>query len=239
MDEREQLYLPSNKWRLLFFDNLGALYIKNTYANQAIIKKLGYLFLRPFYPHFDYLRPLYKDNSKILDKEVSRAVATDPSNPTAYLMRAFVSLTKGDFIQARDDFLFVIELDPENAIAYFNIANYYRATNQLDKAKRAYIKVIELNTDHGLVAESYMYFGVTLIKTNNLKAAINNIRQAVFLGDNARADFYLGLALHLNNETEAEQYFLKAKREFQSASNAERSEIAQLVREYNLPFFNQ
>jgi len=94
----------------------------------------------------------------------------------------------------------VIEIDPKNAIAYYNLGNALYKQGKLEEAIAAYHQTIQLNPT---LAPAYYNLGIALYKQGKLEEAIAAYRQAIQLDPKDAAAYYnLGIALKAQGKLE-------------------------------------
>ena len=119
------------------------------------------------------------------------------------LLREGVSAgNRGEFSAAETIFRQIINIDPNNADAYYNLGLAQYHQGKLDKAIANYQQAIELDPNY---AKAYNGLGVALYYQGKLEEAITNYQQSIELDPNyAKAYYNLGNALGKQGKLEEE-----------------------------------
>jgi Flp pilus assembly protein TadD len=115
-----------------------------------------------------------------------------------------------DLTAAQHSLVRAIELDPNNADAYFHLGNAQQMSGDLSAATKSYRRCTDLKPGH---AEAYANLGAALARQQDSKHAEAAYRQSLQLAPNAPGTNYnLGLLLLENHRTkEAADYFKRAE----------------------------
>ena len=117
------------------------------------------------------------------------------SAPNIILFNLIAAANSGlkNWDQAIENFNKVIEINPKDAMAYFNIGTIFSEKEEFDIAIKNYQKCLAINPDH---AEAHDNMGSALKAQGNLTAAVEQFTQAINLKPNfAQAHYNLGVAL--------------------------------------------
>ena len=103
--------------------------------------------------------------------------------------------------QAIESFNKVLELNPEDAMAYFNIGTIFSEKEEFDTAIKNYQKCLSIKPNH---AEAYDNMGSVLKVQGKLTTAIEQFTQAINLKPNfAQAHYNLGVVLQETGNSNA------------------------------------
>jgi len=97
---------------------------------------------------------LSEEESKARKAELDQRLAEDPGNLEALYELAEINVGLDSPDQARDNWLAITELDPEQSLAWYNLGFYYLSVDPPDKeaAKAALGKVIEIGPADSMLA---------------------------------------------------------------------------------------
>ena len=101
----------------------------------------------------------------------------------------------GQSHKAIEAYSHAIELNPDNAIAYYNRGTAYHSKGELDRAITDYNKAIELNPE---LAEAYNNRGNTCSDKGELDRAITDYNKAIELNPRLELAYYNRGAVHYN-----------------------------------------
>ena len=123
---------------------------------------------------------------------VEDALKVDPNNVGLIKSAGLVAVNLEDWNSARGYFETVVKYQPEDATAWFYLANCYNNLGDLISAKNSYIKVITLRSEY---IEAYKSLCVTLMKLNEPEEAIKYAYSAnAIFPDDYLFDFVIGTA---------------------------------------------
>jgi tetratricopeptide (TPR) repeat protein len=137
------------------------------------------------------------------------------------LNAAQTAIDKQDFEGAAQDYRDYLAKKPDDALVHYDLGYAYSALNRPGEAKDEYQRAIALDPDMG---EAYLNLGVTLIPSSP-SAAVEPLRHAVeLLPDDARAKWFLGIALeNSGNLPDAIEQFRGARKRDDSNVDYSRS----------------
>ncbi|GHN00904.1 hypothetical protein WSM22_23930 [Cytophagales bacterium WSM2-2] len=124
--------------------------------------------------------------------DVQKAIDLGNSNPQLIYWRGTLLLAKGEYENAKKDFLNIKQLN-DDAELETNLANTYRALEKTDSAFACLNKAIVLDVNY---PASYIYAGVYCIEDENFPLAVKYLDLALRLNsENHTALLYKGIAL--------------------------------------------
>jgi len=134
---------------------------------------------------------------------------TDALSATDWFQKGYKAQIDKEYDKAISFYLRYIELDPDYAIAYYNLGNAYYDQGNHTKAIESYKKAIELNPDD---AQAYYNLGYAYREQGNNAKAIESYKKAIELDpDYAKPYYNLGLAYYnQGNLTKAIELWEKA-----------------------------
>lgn len=143
------------------------------------------------------------------DKEPSSAASSsgDLSAADTLVQAALQQLDSGDDAKARATFENVLELDPANVYAHYNLGLLAQDAGDDELATKQYDAALEADPDF----TSALYNKGIVLETSDLGAAVDLYRRALAADpDLAAAHMRLGFALlHLGKTDEAEEHLAK------------------------------
>ena len=84
----------------------------------------------------------------------NRAIKLDPNELDPYINRGIANESLGLWIQAKEDYLYVISQDKENFSALYNLANVEGSLNNWDKARSLFYKAAQYNPGFAMARSS-------------------------------------------------------------------------------------
>ena len=116
---------------------------------------------------------------------------TDALSATDWFQKGYKAQIDKEYDKAISFYLRYIELDPDYAIAYYNLGNAYYDQGNHTKAIESYKKAIELNPDD---AQAYYNLGYAYREQGNNAKAIESYKKAIELNpDDASAYDNMGI----------------------------------------------
>lgn len=94
------------------------------------------------------------------------------------LQQGNAAFRAGNYSQSEAIYRRIIQIDPKDASAYYNLGNALRKQGKLNEAIAAYRQAIQLNPKNAL---AYNNLGFTLTEQGKLDEAISAYRQAIQL----------------------------------------------------------
>ena len=114
----------------------------------------------------------------------------------------------GDFAEAEQVFRRVIQLDPQNAVAYYNLGNALYNQGNLEEAIASYRQAIEIDPQY---AYAYFNLGIALYDQGDLEGTIASYRRAIELNPQY-AGAYTGLGNALADQGNLEEAIASYRR---------------------------
>ena len=120
------------------------------------------------------------------------ALLEEPDNVELIKLAGLAEVNTEDWIKAKSHFETVVKYSPEDATAWFYLANCYNNTGDFISAKNSYLKVIELREEY---EEAYKSLCVVLLKLELPEDAIKYAQTAKkYAPDDYMYDFIIGTA---------------------------------------------
>lgn len=142
------------------------------------------------------------------------AIVTNSQNKDAYNNRGNFYFDAGNYEKARDDYMKIIKIDPEDPVAYYNLGNYHRALKQFEKSIDCFSKAISLDSSY---EDAYVNRGGSFVDIGKYKQAIQDLNKALKLNPKSSFAFFnRGLAYENLGKSK------KAKQDFHDAYNIEK-----------------
>lgn len=146
--------------------------------------------------------------------ELRKAVELDPNHAGIRYLFGRVLYSTGDYVEARDQFLACLKIQPDYRKALENLGLCYEALQDYSKATQAYHDAIALEESQKgpKHAEPYAFYGAMLAKAGESERALSVLREGVVVSPRSFvANYHLGrLLLTLGNNAEAEKFLLTA-----------------------------
>ncbi len=145
--ERKMARILTNdpEWNLIFWDDHSMIFVRNDGKNTDVLNKLSTQAATPYDKdpfikgREDKALNEYKRMLNLVDSAKSR-------NAVGYIL-----LKKGNFDQAKQEFLQAVQLDPTNESPYMNLAELAAKDNDYNSAIQLYSKAQSLALDRGLI----------------------------------------------------------------------------------------
>jgi len=109
------------------------------------------------------------------DKALSSALILEKENVELMLQYGFVLIQLKRFMEAKEVYQKIIELDPQNDMAYGSLANVSHHLEEDDLALECHRKAIELDSDY---APHYFNYANTLYDLGEKELALANYKKA-------------------------------------------------------------
>ncbi len=129
------------------------------------------------------------------------AIALQPNRSEFHGIRGMIWVETGQFSKAKAEFLQVLQMDPNNPVAWNNLGNAYRALEDFDNAKNAYRKAIELSPHYAFPQNG---LATILVKENKANEAIPHFEKAIEL-DPKYVEVYLNMAIAFHSLNDMER----------------------------------
>jgi Flp pilus assembly protein TadD len=166
-------------------------------------------------------------------KWLQNAVERDAKNKDAwyYLGRAYY--TKGQRVQARQAFVMVLSLDPQDVRAENNLGLICESDGQPAAAMEAYRKAIAWQEQSSHPSEQpYVNLGNLLMEQGQIKEALVPLERAVDLApNNAFCHMTLGIAYRQNGQLDLAQHELEAATQLEPDNPTAHYQLGRLYKE--------
>ncbi|MBI3448293.1 MAG: tetratricopeptide repeat protein [Acidobacteria bacterium] len=145
-------YLEStHAWAPVYYDDRGFILLKRSPANEALIRELELRVLRPSVMGAPEISAA---NAALVLDEADRCIASCPKALMPYFFKSKALLFLGrvdDALAASGE---VLKRDPDNVLAYADMAMTYAATGRTDKAIEMYEAALRVAPDFTLAREN-------------------------------------------------------------------------------------
>jgi tetratricopeptide (TPR) repeat protein len=184
-------------------------------AYEAIRKSLDIYDSDPRMHHLLGLIYMLKGQNPAAVIELNKASELDPDQAQTrfYYGRALYSVAR--YMEARDQFLACIKIEPQYRKAFENLGLCYEAAGDYTQAAQAYQRAIELEKGRKgpKFGEPFGFYGAMLTKLRQPEKAVDLLREGVALCPQSFVvNFQMGKALlTLDRLNEAEHYLLTAE----------------------------
>jgi tetratricopeptide (TPR) repeat protein len=121
----------SPKWRLVFWDGVSLIYVRDLPANRAVIRRDGYAFVDPA----NLQSPVYRRHPAEVSAEVRRAVAASPDSPNLRVLAGFIYLAAGKTQEAASEFAQALRISPDFAEAYTGLGVLFLQAGDLARSE--------------------------------------------------------------------------------------------------------
>jgi tetratricopeptide (TPR) repeat protein len=145
-------YLQSTgDWAPIYYDDRSFILLRRRPENQDLIRKLEYKVLRP---SVIGSLEINASNSQQIVEEAERCEADCPKALLPYYFESKALLMLGRGEQALATSRKVLEMDPDNILAYADLGLVYAAMGNNEKAIEMYQEALKINPDFSAAAEN-------------------------------------------------------------------------------------
>jgi len=131
----------SPEWKLVFWDGVSVIYVRDAPASRGLIERYGYRFLDPRNPR----SPAYAEHRDEVAAELRRATAASPDAPYLRILAGTIYLQTGVLDQAADQFGRAIALDASQGQAYMGLGLAYAQASRMPDAEVAFREAARLD----------------------------------------------------------------------------------------------
>ena len=131
----------SPEWKLVFWDGVSVIYVRDAPASRGLIERYGYRFLDPRDPR----SPAYAQHRDEVAAELRRATAASPDAPYLRILAGTIYLQTGVLDQAADQFGRAIALDASQGQAYMGLGLAYAQASRMPDAEVAFREAARLD----------------------------------------------------------------------------------------------
>ncbi|PIY95599.1 MAG: hypothetical protein COY66_06335 [Candidatus Kerfeldbacteria bacterium CG_4_10_14_0_8_um_filter_42_10] len=196
-------------WKLIYYDNLFDVYIRNIERNKDIIANYGYEYLDPNKSLNDIFDRLTDENAGQFKNEILKSIAQNSKNIVGYIYLAEFYNRTGDSAKALETLVAAEQISPKLPQVQLALGNYYALQSNYERATRYYKKALSLDSS---AAEAHHNLGNVYAKTGKYQSAAKEYQKALYF-DNGYSLAYLGLGIvysdYLNDPAKAVFAFKK------------------------------
>ncbi len=149
VEQFEQSFFPVSGWRLVYWDKMSVIYLRNTGENRELIEREQFRYVHPMQSSNDYLVKMFQDNPAEVLAELNRSLAVDPENARAYFLRGFLEEISKEYSRAASDYLNTLKHNPWFFQASYNLARIYQFhLNDEKKAAEYFLLTLKIKPGH-------------------------------------------------------------------------------------------
>jgi len=126
----------SSKWKLVYWDEASALYLKDNEKNSPLIERFGYRILMPSFNNFSYLDPALEHVKEAVLTEALHDLGLNPKNQEAHLAIAYISYYLGKKNITERALRDALSIPPDTAFEHLSMAQFLIEKGQIEEAKR-------------------------------------------------------------------------------------------------------
>ncbi|PIS42087.1 MAG: hypothetical protein COT24_05440 [Candidatus Kerfeldbacteria bacterium CG08_land_8_20_14_0_20_40_16] len=203
-------FLSNNPdWKMVYFDNLFEVYVRNNERNKEIIADYGYDYLNPNQSISEIFDRLSDENSDQFKTEILRNIAQNGKSMTGYIYLSEFYNREGNLEKSLETLLSAQQINPKLPQVYLALGNYYARQNDYGKAIQYYKKVLSLDSS---MSEAHYNLGNVYVKTGKYQKAAKKYQTALYF-NNQYSLSYLALGIvysdYLNDPEKATFAFRK------------------------------
>jgi len=191
-------------WALVYWDDFGMLFLRNTAAYSEIIRKNEYKYAIPI-ESIEY-GLLNEGKEQEIVREINRKLREEPDCLKALSILSSINLIKNNLFEVIKINKKILKIAPLHDGAYFNIGYAYLKAGQYSEAERYFKKAIELNPKN---PEFYVQLGYAFIGQKRFYKAETQFLTALQL-NYADKNVYLGMSklyLYMGKNERAQRLF--------------------------------
>ena len=176
------------------------------------------------------LNALNAGNEILAEECFNKEIDINPYDPDVYHKRAVLRYKSGNIKGAADDYIQILELDDNDAIAHENLGSIINSTDgDLDDAIKHLTKAVRVNQNS---TGAFYIRGIAYYKKNDLDRAISDYTQAIRLQpDHAYAYYNRGLCYKKKGD------YKRASSDFSNAHNIAPSDMQAINQLNELGYF--
>jgi len=178
----EGYYLSRGNWKLVYWDNIALVYLRDNKANKEIIKKYVYKYVDPLSFDFSFAQTLARHNfAQKAIEELQRNIAENPNNFKAYLFLGYLYESLNRSEEALLAYLKVKQLQPFASYIHYQLG-LYLGKLYLEKNPHQAIKELSLQRKYlSKNAELEFYLGTAYYFLGNYKMAMKKFNSSLKL----------------------------------------------------------
>jgi tetratricopeptide (TPR) repeat protein len=131
----EFLFKHRDLWKLVYWDDVALVYVKNNKQNKDLITKFEYRFINPVFIEYCFK----KYAGKILAGELVKNLGRDPDCAKSHFYLGSVYFRQGKLRSSAEEYIKSIEIFPTYAPAYYNLGVLFSSVNDSETAVK-YLK---------------------------------------------------------------------------------------------------
>ena len=177
----------SPDWRLIFWDGVSVIYVRDAPENRPFIERYGYAYLNPA----NLQSPVYLEHPQAVAAELQRAVAASPGAPSLRDFAGLIYLYLGRVDRAAPEFLAGQRLAPELPVFYIGLGLVAVRAGDAAKAETMFREAARLRPPD---PAPHRYLAAIAQARGDLRGGLAEWKRVVRGAPNSAAD-WVGLAL--------------------------------------------
>ena len=174
-------------WKLVFWDGISILYLKNAEENFEIISKYEYRFAHPAYIYTSR----GKENYSEVISEIKRSLDLVPNNYQAYNLLGILYADMDKSAHASEAYNNALEIHPNSQKVLYNLGILLLKERNYEKAIHHFEKLVDIDSNS---PKCYFKLGICYMKTADFRKATKYFKKALKAGyKNVRTYYNLGL----------------------------------------------
>lgn len=168
--------------------NNAAVYLDFSHLHKNRIKRFGFKNVESLIHHALWLNPCFEEARLYLAdylffngwrrqaiKEIKKLLAIHPRSVSGLLFLGKIYVIQGDLGRIMETYNRILEIDPQNAVAYYNLGVYYYNSEDYENAERFFKKAISINNH----VNSHLYLGFLYESRGETVKAIAEYRKRI------------------------------------------------------------
>ena len=180
----------SPDWKLVFWDGISVLYLKDVKENSGIISKYEYKFVHPLYIHT--IRG--GENYTEIIAEIKRNIDLVPYNYQAYNLLGILYASMNKSTDAFEAYNKALEIHPNSRKVLYNMGILLLKEEYYEEAVYHFKKIVDIDSTS---PECYFKLGICYMKTADFRKAARYFKKALKAGAKDVQTYYnLGLCYY-------------------------------------------
>ncbi|MFH1904501.1 MAG: tetratricopeptide repeat protein [bacterium] len=177
-------------WKLVFWDEISIIYLKNVEENFEIISKYEYKFVHPLYIHTSKGEENYSE----VIAEIKWNIDLVPNNYQAYNLLGILYAGMNKNTHALEAYNKALEIHPNSRKVLYNLGILLLKEGNYEKAIHHFNEAVDIDSN---APKCYFKLGICYMKTADFRKAARYFKKVLKTGDKDVQTYYnLGLCYY-------------------------------------------
>lgn len=191
ISQHSKFLSTDSNWRLLYFDNLFELYVRNNEQNKKVIEKYGYRYVDPNKTLNEIFANYSEETALEYEKEIKKTLARNYQVTIAHVLLSELYKKEGKIEDSLKQLQISQELNPNMSSSYLALGNHYAGVGDNEQAITNFKKAISLDSS---IPEAHHNLANIYTGLGQYDDAIKEYQKAIYIS-NDYALSYLGLGV--------------------------------------------